>query len=197
MMLKDTRNRGLETTGNATPMGRNTGYALLEMLVYVVVFAAAVNLMVSLLSTGSRLAATTTLSLGRMEGLREVQDAFTHYTRGAESIEERVGDYMSGEDRLVLRMPEGIDVAWDYVVLGRLHSPDQFGVLALAESDTGLESVYLKPLRQPLQRLYFAVDRSGTRPAVTLELQIKLEEGERERPFLLHRNTAVPRGIGP
>lgn len=197
MKLQHWKSKGLETPGSTRPNGRNAGYALLEMLVYIVVFAAAVNLMVSLLSTGSQLAATTSLSLGRMEGLRDVQDAFTKYTRSAASVVERAGDYVTLDDRLVLRMPEGIEADWDYVVLGRLHSPDQFGVLALREGEGGLENVYLKTLRQPLQRQHFAVDRSGARPAVTLELQIKLEEGERERPFLVHRNTAVPRGIRP
>lgn len=173
----------------------DAGYSLLEMLVYIVVFAAAVNLLVSLLSTGSRLAATTSLSMGRMEGLREVQDTFLSYTRRAAAVEERVGDYETTEDRLVLRMPPGMESGMDYVVLGRLHAPDQFAVLGLSKGKAGLENVYLKALRQPFDRVHFALDQSGAQTVVTLELQVKLESGERERNFIVHHSTAAPRGI--
>jgi len=190
--------RNLTPTGsNRTKCPSNAGYSLLEMLVYIVVFAAAVNLLISLLSTGSRLAATTTLSLNRMDGLREVQDTFTQYTRRAAAVEARVGDFETTSDRVVLRMPPGLASELDYVVLGRLHDPERFGVLGLSKQDAVLEQVYLKTFSQPLEQLHFEVDKTGARPALALELQIKLEEGERERPFIRHRCIAVPRGIGP
>jgi len=166
------------------------------MLVYIVVFGMALNLMVSLLSTGSRLAATTTLGLGRMEGLREVMETFTNQTRKAVAVVDGAGAYQTGDDRLVLRMPEGTEDGFDYLVIGRLHEPNKFGVLGLKEGESGLENVYMSTLRQPLEVLRFEVDGAGFRPVVHLDVQIKLEEGERERPFILHRSSAMPRGMG-
>lgn len=174
----------------------NRGASLLELLVYVVAFGMAVNLMISLLGTGSRLAATTTLSLGRMDGIREVQTAFTKHVRQAAAVADRAGDFETTERRLVLRMPPGQTAGFDYVVLGELHQPDRFGILRLANTPDGLEQVYLKTLRQPLGTLRFETETGSARPVVHLDVQVKQQDGERERPFLVHRATAVPRGIG-
>lgn len=201
MKNRGTSARSLGTGGSISPVPRRrantSGYTLLEMLVYIVVFGVALNMMASLLGSGSRLAATTTLGLGRLEGIRDVEEVFTNYTRRAAAVAGQIGDYETGAHRLVLKMPPGGEEGFDYVVLGALNQPDQFSVLGLAAGGAGWETVYLRTLRQPLQTLEFHVDNTGAAPAVHLDVQVKGEEGERKQSFLVHRSSAVPRGIGP
>lgn len=172
------------------------GYSLLEMLVYVAVFAVGANLFVSLLSSGSQLSALNTLSMSRMEGVREVQDEFTEYTRQAVSVVAEAGDFKTTADRLVLKMPSGQDGGFAYCVLGVLRDANRFAVLGLAEKDGKLEEVYMKTLRQPLETVVFEVDESGARALVNLSIKVQGEEGERKQPFVEHRASATPRGVG-
>ena len=172
------------------------GYSLLEMLVYIAVFAIGVNLFVSLLGTGSRLAAATSLSMSRMEGVREVQEEFMQYTRRAAAVVPEAGEFKTGPDRLVLKMPPGQENGFDYAVLGVLREANHFAVMGLAAREGGLEVVYLKTLRQPLETLVFDVDGAGVRPLVNLRLKVQGEEGERKQPFVEHRASATPRGVG-
>lgn len=175
---------------------QNAGYSLLEMLVYIVAFAMAVNIMISLLGTGARLTAVTTLGLGRMEGVREVQETFTRYTRRAAAVVDGIGTYQTTDRQLVLKMPPGQEDGYDYVVLGALDTPDQFGVLGLKSGPGGLESDYLTYLAQPLAILRFEIENLQSSTLVHLDVQVKLEKGERDRTFLLHRSSASLRGIG-
>jgi type II secretory pathway pseudopilin PulG len=170
------------------------GYSLLEMLVYIAVLAVGINLFVSALSTGSRLAATTTLQLGRIEGIRDVQDSFTGYVRRAAAVVPRASSFETGEDLVVLRMPPDQPEGFDYLVLGAVRGPERFTVLGLTEKDGAWSEVYGKTLRQPLGQQQYAVDDSGIRPLITVTLQVAQEDGERKRPFLVHRCSAAPRG---
>jgi hypothetical protein len=172
------------------------GYSLLELLVYVAVFAVAVNIFVSLLGTGSQLSALNTLSMSRMEGVREVQEEFTEYTRRASVVVPEVGEYKTGPDRIVLKMPPGQEEGFDYAVLGVLREANRFAVMGLAEKEGALEVVYMKTLRQPLETLLIEVDGSGSRPMVNLRVKVQGEEGERKQPFVEHTASATPRGVG-
>lgn len=183
------RKRGIVTRGDG-------GYSLLELLVYVAVFAIAVNLFVSLLGTGSRLSAMSTLGLSRMEGIREVEDAFTEYTRRAALVVPEAGEFKTGPDRLVLKMPPGQENGFDYAVLGSLRDANHFAVMGLAQKAGKLEVVYLKTLRQPMEVLAFEVDNGGVRLRVNLRVKVKGEEGERKQPFVEHVASATPRGVG-
>lgn len=172
------------------------GYSLLEMLVYIAVFAVGVNIFVSLLGTGSRLSATNALSLSRLEGVREVQETFTQYTRRATAVVPEVGEFTTGPDRLVLKMPQEQENGFDYMVLGVLREANHFAVMGLVEKADAVEMVYLKTLRQPLETLAFDVEGSGVRPLVNLRVMIKGEDGERKQPFVEHLASATPRGVG-
>jgi hypothetical protein len=173
---------------------RQAGYSLLETLVYVAILAVGVNLFVTALGTGSRLAATTTLQLGRIEGIREIQDTFVGYVRRAAAVTPGVSGFETGEDMVVLKMPPGQPEGFEYLIVGAVRAPESFSVLGLREVEGGWQEVYMKTLRQPLGQQRYAVAETGTRPLVTLTLQVREEEGERERPFLIHRNNATPRG---
>lgn len=175
---------------------QDCGYSLLELLVYVAVFAIGVNLFVSLLGTGSRLSATNTLTMARMEGVREVEEEFTEYTRRATAVVDEAGDFKTGPDRLVLKMPPGQADGFDYAVLGVLREANRFGVVGLAEKEGELEVVYMKTLRQPLELLVFEVEGGGERPLVHLRVKVQGEDGERKQPFVEHRASATLRGVG-
>ncbi len=172
------------------------GYSLLELLVYVAVFAVAVNLFVSLLGTGSQLSALNTLSMSRMEGVREVQEEFTEFTRRASAVVSEVGEYKTGADRLVLKMPQAQEGEFDYAVLGVLRESNRFAVMGLTEKEGAMEVVYMKTLRQPLETLEFDVNQGGARPLVNLRVKVLGEEGERKQPFVEHFASATPRGVG-
>jgi hypothetical protein len=172
------------------------GYSLLEMLVYIAVFAIGLNLFISLLGTGSRLTATTSLSLARMEGVREVEDTFVQYTRRAVSVVAEVGEFKTGSDRLVLKMPPGQENGFDYAVLGVLREANRFAVMGLATREGATEVVYLKTLPQPLENLTFDVEASGPRPLVNLRVKVQSEAGERKHTFVEHQTSATPRGMG-
>jgi type II secretory pathway pseudopilin PulG len=174
----------------------NRGYSLLELLVYVAVFAIGVNLFVSLLGTGSRLSAMNTLTMSRMEGVREVEEAFMAYTRRAIAVAAEAGDFKTGPDRLVLKMPPGQTDGFDYAVLGVLREANRFAVMGLAEKSGGLEVSYMKTLRQPLDIVAFEVEDASPRPLVKLRVKIKGENGERKQSFVEHRSIATPRGVG-
>ncbi|MBX3176601.1 MAG: type II secretion system protein [Candidatus Hydrogenedentes bacterium] len=175
----------------------NGGFTLLEMLVYVAIFGLTINILASLLMTGARLSATAALSLDRLAGVRDVQEAFTTYTRRASGVAVSAGSYTTGEDTLVLAMPPSW--GYDYAVLGKLGEDggDHFGVLRLRNGDSGLESDFLQFRAQPLAHLRFEVDESGARPVVHMEIQVKPESGERDRGFRMHRTAATPRGTTP
>ena len=106
------------------------------------------------------------------------------------------GEFKTGPDRLVLKMPPGQENGFDYAVLGVLREANHFAVMGLAAREGGLEVVYLKTLRQPLETLVFDVDGAGVRPLVNLRLKVQGEEGERKQPFVEHRASATPRGVG-
>jgi len=172
------------------------GYSLLELLVYVAVFAVGVNIFVSLLSNGSQLSALTTLSMARMEGVREVQEEFTEFTRRATEVVSEVGEYKTGPDRLVLKMPSEPGAEIDYAVLGILQQANHFAVMGLAGKEGALEVTYLKTLHQPLETIAFEVVQGGARTLVNLRVKVLGEEGERKQPFVEHLASATPRGVG-
>lgn len=180
----------------ARRMQSPSGYSLLELLVYVAVFAVAVNIFVSLLGTGSQLSALNTLSMSRMEGVREVQEEFTEYTRRASAVVSEVGEYKTGADCLVLKMPQVQEGGFDYAVLGVLREANRFAVIGLADKEGVMEVVYMKTLRQPLETLQFDVVQGGARPLVNLRVKVQGEEGERKQPFVEHLASATPRGVG-
>lgn len=186
----------LDASSRARRMQSPAGYSLLELLVYVAVFAVAVNIFVSLLGTGSQLSALNTLSMSRMEGVREVQEEFTEYTRRASAVVPEAGEYKTGADRLVLKMPQAQEGGFDYAVLGVLREANCFAVIGLADKEGVMEVVYMKTLRQPLETLQFDVDQGGARPLVNLRVKVQGEDGERKQPFVEHLASATPRGVG-
>lgn len=175
---------------------RNGGYSLLEMLVYIVAFGMAVNILVSLLGTGARLTAITTLGLERMDGVRDVEDTFTRYARQAAGVVDSVATYHTSESQVVLKMPPGNEDGIEYMVLGALKDPDRFAVLGLKPGGSGWEAGYLRTLRQPLARIHFETASTERGTLLHLDVQVKLEEGERERTFLVHRSSVFLRGTG-
>ena len=152
----------------------NGGFTLLEMLVYVAIFGLTLNILASLLMTGARLSATAALSLDRLAGVRDVQEAFTTYTRRAAGVAASVEATRPARTP-VLAMPPGW--GYDYAVLGKLGEDggDHFGVLRLRNGDSRLESDFLQFRAQPLAHLRFEVDESGARPVVHMEIQVKPE----------------------
>lgn len=173
------------------------GFTLFEMVVYIAVFTVGVNLFVSVLSTGARLGATTTLQLHRVAGIRAVQSRFVHFVRQGGSVVPGAGPYQTGEDVVVLRMPDESPGSMDAVVLGAVRDKQHFSVLGLALADDGTWSqVYGETVHQPLKRQVFQVSTDGPRPVVFLEAQIAVEDGEIGVRPVIHRIRAVPRGWG-
>lgn len=177
------------------PQHHRGGYSLLEMLVYIAVLAVAINLFLTTLHTGSRLTATTTLQLSRMEGIREVQQSFVGYVRRAAAVVPGAGEFRTDANRVVLQMPPGQEEGFSHLVLGALRDPHRFSVMGLTESSGTWTEVYGKTLRQPLGQQQFEVDMTGGRTQVSLTCQVQQEAGERDRPFLVYRSTAAPRSI--
>ena len=175
---------------------RCRGYSLLELLVYMAVFGIGINLFISAMGTGSRLSATTTIQMSRLEGIRDVQQTFVHYVRRAESVVPAIGRYTTGDSVVVLKMPTLQSEGFDYLVLGAVQQPDAFTVLGLTQTEGQWHETYMKTLRQPLGQQTFAVLEEGERPLVQMTVQVKQESGERDRPFLLHTCNATPRGYG-
>lgn len=192
----ETRGPSVHAVEVEEPNFNRAGYSLLELLVYVAVFAVAVNIFVSLLGTGSQLSALNTLSMSRMEGVREVQEEFTELTRRASAVVPEAGEYKTGADRLVLKMSQAQEGSFDYAVLGVLREANRFAVMGLAEKEGVMEVVYMKTLRQPLETLQFETDQGGARPLVNLRVKVLGEEGERKQPFVEHLASATPRGVG-
>lgn len=176
--------------------GRCRGFSLLELLVYMAVLGIGINLFISAMGTGSRLSATTTLQMSRLEGIRDVQQTFVHYVRRAESVVPAIGRYTTGESVVVLKMPGVQPEGFDYLVLGAVQRPDGFTVLGLTQTEGQWQETYMKTLRQPLGQQTYAVREDGARPLIQMTAQVKQESGERERPFLLHTCNATPRGYG-
>ena len=179
---------------NGRKKSQSGGYSLLEMLVYVAVLAVGINLFVSALSSGSRLSAVTTLQLGRIEGIRDVQDTFTGLVRRAAAVVPEAGAYTTGGQTVVLRMPPGQPEGFSYIVIGAVRDPERFSVLGLNEAGDVWTSDYLRNLRQPLSQLRFEVNTDGVRPVVAMTVQVKRDEGERGAEALVHRALATPRG---
>ena len=176
---------------------RRTGYTLLEILVYVAVFGMGLNLFVSALGTGSRLTALTTLQLGRIEGVRDIQNLFVSQVRLAESVVPRVGDFETGDQIVVLRMPPSQSEGVDYVVLGAARDVDHFSMVRVTDTNGSLSAAMGKTLRQPLGHLRFTVHEPTGSTPITLSIQVKQEDGERDKPFLTHETIATPRGMTP
>ncbi len=177
-------------------MGACQGYSLLELLVYLTVLAIGINLFVSALGTGSRLSATTTLQMGRLEGIREVQQTFVHYVRRAADVVPSIGRYNTGDSVVVLKMPALQPEGFDYLVVGAVQRPDAFTVLGLTQTDGQWQETYMKTLRQALGEQSYVIREDGARPLIQMTVQVKQESGERERPFLLHTCNATPRSYG-
>jgi hypothetical protein len=137
-----------------------------------------------------------TLTMARMEGVREVEAEFSEYTRRATAVVAEAGDFKTGSDRLVLRMPPGQVDGFEYAVLGILREANRFAVMGVAEKEGGLEVIYMKTLRQPLETLAFEVDGAGARSLVNLRFKVQGEDGERKQSFVEHRASATPRGVG-
>ena len=176
---------------------RRGGYTLLEMLVYVVVFGMGLNLFVSALGTGSRLTALTTLQLSRIEGVREIQNLYVSQVRCAESVVPRVGNFETGDNLVVLRMPPTDIEGVDYVVLGAARDANHFSIVRVTDTNGSLSAAMGKTLRQPLGQLRFTVHEGAGAMSITMHIQVQQEDGERDKPFLAHETLATPRGMMP
>lgn len=167
------------------------GYTLLEILLYVAVFAMGVNLCMALFVTGSRLSAVTTQQLDRMNRLSEVQQEFREAVRRAEAVVPRVGSYTSNAGQLILRCPPQ-DNAPRYIVLGTLRDADRLSRFELSEDNGALKAEKFSTYALPVAALAFECSPSGL---VQMDLRIKKDAGERDKNPITHRAIAALRGV--
>ena len=174
---------------------RAGGYSLLETLVYVAVLGIVLNIFASIFASNTRLSAVNTLALNRLRGIDEVQRVFRDAVREASGVAVGIGDYRSGEEQLVLRVPQ--EEGTRYIVLGALREDGRLCRLDVIERDGKLEAGYMATYPQVLSELRFVydADKSGAAPLIAMEAVIRKEAGERAGRHVVHRFMGSPRAV--
>ncbi|MEK7793750.1 MAG: hypothetical protein AAB353_04430 [Candidatus Hydrogenedentota bacterium] len=144
---------------------RTRGYALLEMLGYIALFAVLVNLSMSFFIRAGRLSERSHLVLDRMDRVRDIETAFREITDGARGIAAAAGSLHSDEHRLVLRDEDDV-----YRVMGELSKPGMLSVATVRLKGDETEILKLTTLSQPLKSWRF--DYGADRACVTLTAEI-------------------------
>ncbi|MBI2435340.1 MAG: hypothetical protein HYV26_20985 [Candidatus Hydrogenedentes bacterium] len=165
------------------------GYSLLEMLMFVAVFAVAVNLCGALLLTSSRLAAMNTLALDRLNAVREVQDGFKTAIQESAGKSEAPWGLSPTDGRLWLRLPAQEP--------GQSAAYRVFGLLAdgqrLVREDfllgPGAPENYVRTWPLRVKNLRF----SNVGAAIKMSFEIQEDEGERPSRQVIYETIATPR----
>lgn len=170
------------------------GYTLIEMLVYVAIFGMMLVLCMRLFSTTSRISAYSIQASDRLDDIRDAQRVFLETMRAATAIADGVGEYVTGEDVLVLRM-HGAGETPRHVVMGTLDGRSRLNVMEVVYEDGVLKATRYLRCRLPVEALRFTIDEA--RRGVTLDITPRPVLPDRRTPPVTRRVKATLRVCNP
>ncbi len=173
------------------------GMTLFELLVCVAIFTVILNVIMSIFDSGTRLSALIVERLDRMDGALTLQQGFAKAVREAVGVADRIGDYRTGEDTLVLQLPSASGVR-RYAILGRLSQGDCLCRMDVVVRHTGMEAASFVRYPIALASYRFGFDQGVAVQArlVSLDFEIRRAADEGGSP-LRHTFAAALRGFGP
>jgi len=166
----------------------NSGWTLVEMLVYGVLLMVIVNAGMKLSISAARISAVNALAKDRLLAVQDIDSAFRNAVRGASGVLEGAGKYNSSESVAVLRLGNDAHVR----VLGAVFAPDQFSVLDLERVDGDWTIADMHSHSLPLENIRVSQAADTAAPNLfELRYRVKEERGERVRTGMSHRVLAA------
>jgi hypothetical protein len=165
----------------------NAGITLLDTLAYVVIAAILINLCLVAFLNSSRLSAVGTMALDRMNGIRQIEQAFSESVRASAGQVEQVGDFVSGPDTLAMATADPSR----FVVFTQVDETPRLSRLELVRNGDmyDVDRAFAYPV--DLKLIEFKMD-SGS---IALEIQLDREQAD-NRVGVTHRFLATPRLTG-
>ena len=112
----------LAETPRRSPRGASQGTTLLELIAYLAVLTIVISLAANTFVSNTRLSIVGQAAVEQLHTLNRIRHDFTETVHVAEAVVEGVGDYKTGADCLVLRVPPRPDrgETQRFTVFGRL-----------------------------------------------------------------------------
>lgn len=156
----------------------SAGTSLLEMLVYIVCLAVAINVAAQVVLTCTRLSSYGTNMADRYAAAHDVETVFVDAVREAWSIVPSIGNYQTGPSVLVIETAPNETSQRRFIVLG-CFKPERLSRIEFTESNGVLtpESIDTLPLDLAELSFAFGSENPGDARSVTLYYRIKTPRG--------------------
>lgn len=164
---------------------RNRGMTLIELLVYVAVFAVVLNVSISVFVRATRLSLLGTRTVDEMRMIGRIGQDFTETVRGAKRVCAEAGPYTTTEDTLVVELPSPAGEGRRYAALGVLNPVPRFGKVEFTLKDGVLQ--VQRGITYPLDLDEARFEYNGSEPANTRSVSLRLlvkREVEAKKPRL-------------
>ncbi len=160
----------------------SAGMTLLEMLGYIAILAIVINLSLKVFIASSRLTGLGTSAVDRLALVEEVRDDFTRIVRLSAGVVPAVGDYRSGENCLILEMPQdpARNEGRTYIIWGAIVQELRLTRMAVLEKDGEFTAESLVSYPRDFQAIRFSYDTPEAEKArlVTLGLSYGTSSAE-------------------
>ena len=133
------------------------GMTLIEVLVVIAILGMMLPLYGQLFVTATRFSSYILGAIDRMDEAREAQRAFIETVRGASAIAQGVGEYVTGDEVLVLQMHRHGE-AERYVVLGMLDGRKRLNLMEVVSDGDNFSASRYMTYRLPLKEVHFTAD---------------------------------------
>ncbi len=174
---------------------RRAGLSLVEVLMSVMIITMILTTFGKVFVSSVQLSALNALSLDRVLAASEVRREFTALVRASHGVAPRVGNHETGQDRIVLRMPSA-DGPARYAVFGAIRGDNRLSRMDLVD-DGGtfqIERLQTYALRVAEPVFTVAPPQRGGAVRISLEFQLRPDDGERMPRPMKHHCIASPRG---
>jgi len=149
------------------------GYSLIEMLAYVIVLGIIINISAPLFVSAMRLSKVGEAASDRLKGVEEIRSRISERVRGAVRVVPSTLDFESGEEQLILEMPD--DPVARRVVFGTFNHPNQVSRLELIKEDGQWVPDFLATYRQRITGLRFTYDTVEPTDAALVRFVVEID----------------------
>lgn len=151
----------------------DTGYTLIELLVYAFVLAIIVNMSVTLFLSAKRLSFVGELAFERIIGVHEIGREFTDAVMQSDAIMHELNTIVTDEDCLILSQPT--EAGRRYVVFRAVDEGRYLRAEEYVDDGAGLSLEKLKTFRLPLAGLRFEYGSEQPEQSRTVRLHLHID----------------------
>lgn len=173
------------------------GMSLLECLAYIAIVTMVMNVAAKSFVSSMRLSALGKQVVNNLDLSETIRRDFTETVRTASGVCPQIGDYHTGEQQLILRLPpRPDDGAQRYAVLGRLTDEPRLYNIILSDDGSGKpEIATTRVYRRDFAAIRFAYDKADVAAArlITLRVGPLRRSGRGNRPAVVHTFSAALR----